>query len=54
MKEYKGGKATKAKSLTSLNAEYWKNLWKMIEKSRAVKGEKGNLSKFIAEDRYRH
>lgn len=32
----------------------WDKLWKMIRKSRAIKGKRGNLSKFIAEDRYRH
>lgn len=32
----------------------WDKLWKMIGKSRSIKGKRGNLSKFIAEDRYRH
>jgi len=32
----------------------WDKLWKMIKKSRSFKGKKGNLSKFIAEDRYSH
>ena len=32
----------------------WDKLWKMIRKSRAIKGKRGNLSEFIARDRYRH
>lgn len=33
----------------------WDKLWKSIKKSRSLKGKRrGNLSKFIAEDRYRH
>lgn len=32
----------------------WDKMWKLIEKARSFKGEGGNLSKFIAEDRYRH
>jgi len=32
----------------------WNRLWKMIEFSRSFKGKRGNLSKFIAEDRKRH
>lgn len=32
----------------------WNRLWKMIELSRSFKGKRGNLSKFIAEDRKRH
>lgn len=54
MNQYKRGKTVKVKSLAHLDAEYWKNLWKMIGKSRSIKGKQGNLSKFIAEDRYRH
>lgn len=33
----------------------WDKIWEGIRKARAVKGKgRGNLSKFIAEDRYRH
>lgn len=33
----------------------WDKLWKRIKRVRAFKGKGGgNLSKFIAEDRYRH
>ena len=32
----------------------WDKLWKMIKKSRSIKGKRGNLSEFIAQDRYRH
>jgi len=32
----------------------WDKLWKMIKKPRSFKGKKGNVSKFIAEDRYSH
>lgn len=31
----------------------WDKMWKLINKSRSFKGKGGNLSKFIAEDRYR-
>ena len=32
----------------------WDKIWEGIRKSRAIKGKGGNLSKFIAEDRYSH
>ena len=32
----------------------WDKLWKMIKKSRSIKGKRGNLSEFIVQDRYRH
>lgn len=33
----------------------WDKIWEGIRKSRAIKGRgRGSLSKFIAEDRYRH
>lgn len=32
----------------------WKKIWAAIAKARSFKGKKGNLSKFIAEDRYNH
>jgi len=33
----------------------WDKIWEGIRKSRAIKGKgSGSLSKFIAEDRYRH
>ncbi len=32
----------------------WDKIWEGIRKSRAIKGKAGNLSKFIAEDRYNH
>lgn len=33
----------------------WDRIWDGIKKARAIKGKgRGNLSKFIAEDRYRH
>ena len=32
----------------------WDKMWQMINKSRSFKGKRGNLSKFIAEDRYSH
>lgn len=32
----------------------WKRIWATINKVRSFKGKKGNLSKFIAEDRYNH
>lgn len=32
----------------------WDKIWKGIKKSRAIEGKGGNLSKFIAEDRYNH
>ena len=33
----------------------WDRIWKSIKKSRSLKGKgRGSLSKFIAEDRYRH
>ncbi len=32
----------------------WDKLWKMMRKSRSIKGKRGNLSEFIAQDRYRH
>lgn len=34
--------------------KYWKDLWRDMERIRSFKGKRGNLSKFIAEDRYRH
>ena len=54
MKEYKQGKTITAKSLSHLDAYYWKNLWKMIEKYRSIKGRNIDTAKFIAEDRLRH
>lgn len=54
MKEYKQGRSITAKSLLHLNANYWKNLWRMIEKSRSIKGRNIDTTKFIAEDRQRH
>lgn len=33
----------------------WDKIWEGIRKSRTIKGKgRGSLSKFIAEDRYRH
>ena len=32
----------------------WDKIWEGIKKARAIKGKRGNLSKFIAQDRYRH
>ena len=32
----------------------WDKMWQLINKSRSFKGKRGNLSKFIAEDRYSH
>ena len=32
----------------------WKRLWQMIRLARSIKGPRGNLSQFIAEDRFRH
>lgn len=32
----------------------WKETWEKIQLARCFKGKKGNLSKFIAEDRQRH
>jgi bifunctional DNA-binding transcriptional regulator/antitoxin component of YhaV-PrlF toxin-antitoxin module len=32
----------------------WDKIWEGIKKARATKGKKGNLSQFIAEDRYNH
>ena len=32
----------------------WDKIWKGIKKSRSLKGQKGSLSNFIAEDRYSH
>lgn len=32
----------------------WDALWMQLERVRAYKGRRGNLSKFIAEDRYKH
>jgi len=32
----------------------WDKMWKLINKSRSFKGKDGNLSQFIAEDRYSH
>lgn len=33
----------------------WDKIWEGVRKARAIKGKgKGSLSKFIAEDRYRH
>lgn len=36
------------------NEYNWDQMWKLIDKSRSFKGKGGNLSKFIAEDRYSH
>ena len=39
----------------SKKAVDWDKIWEGIRKSRAIKGKgRGSLSKFIAEDRYRH
>ena len=54
MEERKSGKAITARSLKHLSAAYWQNLRRMIEKSRSLKGARGNLSEFIAQDRKRH
>lgn len=32
----------------------WKRIWEGIEQARSIKGKRGNLSKFIIEDRERH
>lgn len=32
----------------------WDKIWAGIKKSRLLKGQKGNLSHFIAEDRHAH
>lgn len=32
----------------------WKKIWEGIEQARSIKGRRGNLSKFIIEDRERH
>jgi len=32
----------------------WNELWRKITLVRSFKGKRGNLSKFIAKDRYRH
>lgn len=32
----------------------WDKIWENVRKARAIKGKRGNLSKFIAEDRYQH
>ncbi len=32
----------------------WKKVWEGIKLARSFKGKRGNLSKFIAEDRKRH
>lgn len=32
----------------------WKRVWEGIEQARSIKGGRGNLSKFIIEDRERH
>ncbi|MEK7633479.1 MAG: hypothetical protein AAB437_01410 [Patescibacteria group bacterium] len=32
----------------------WKKIWAAINKARSFKGKRGNLSKFIAKDRYNH
>ncbi|MBI5614041.1 AbrB/MazE/SpoVT family DNA-binding domain-containing protein [Candidatus Gottesmanbacteria bacterium] len=32
----------------------WDEIWRKIKLVRSFKGSRGNLSKFIAEDRYRH
>ena len=32
----------------------WKKIWKAINEARSFKGNRGNLSKFIAKDRYNH
>ena len=54
MKEYRQGKTITANSLGYLDAIYWQNLWRLIEKSRSLKGRRGNLSAFITEDRQSH
>ena len=48
------GKLANPKPLTRFDEEYWRNLWKMIKKSRSIKGRNIDTSKFIAEDRHRH
>ena len=32
----------------------WKKIWRLINLSKSFKGKRGNLSEFIAKDRYRH
>ena len=32
----------------------WKKIWERINLARSFKGKRGNLSKFIIEDRHRH
>lgn len=32
----------------------WKKIWAAIAEARSFKGGRGNLSKFIAKDRYNH
>lgn len=32
----------------------WTKIWAGIKKARNIKGKRGNLSKFISEDRYNH
>lgn len=32
----------------------WKSIWEGIELASLIKGKRGNLSKFIIEDRKRH
>jgi len=32
----------------------WKKIWAAIAEARSFKSRRGNLSKFIAEDRYNH
>lgn len=38
----------------SSNQERWAKTWQAIEVARSFKGKRGNLSKFIVEDRERH
>ena len=32
----------------------WEVVWAAVKEARSIKGKSGNLSKFIAEDRYNH
>lgn len=41
-------------SSTGTKVVDWKKAWEMIQLARSFKGKRGNLSKLVAEDRYRH
>jgi bifunctional DNA-binding transcriptional regulator/antitoxin component of YhaV-PrlF toxin-antitoxin module len=36
------------------SATDWDKIWTGIKKARSISGDKGNLSAYIAEDRYNH